>query len=71
VFTDGVADQFGGPKGKKFKYKQLQQLLIDNNKLSMKDQREAIHKSLEEWMNFDGRGYEQTDDMLLIGFRVN
>lgn len=75
IFTDGIADQFGGPKGKKFKYKQLQQLLIDTCMLPMPKQREAIHAKLEEWMNFsvDGtkKGYEQTDDMLLIGFRVN
>ncbi|MGZ3901449.1 MAG: tetratricopeptide repeat protein, partial [Bacteroidia bacterium] len=27
LYTDGYADQFGGPKGKKFKYKQLDELL--------------------------------------------
>ncbi len=74
VFTDGVADQFGGPRGKKFKYKQLQQVLVDNCKLPMQDQREAIHQAIEAWMNYannEKKGYEQTDDMLLIGFRVN
>jgi PAS domain S-box-containing protein len=74
VFTDGLADQFGGPKGKKFKYKQLQQTLIDNSKLHMKDQHAAVHKAFEDWMNFPnetGKGHEQTDDVLLIGFRVN
>lgn len=74
IFTDGLADQFGGPKGKKFKYKQLQQLLIDNNKLPMPKQRDAVHAAIEGWMNYPGEdkhGYEQTDDILLIGFRVN
>lgn len=75
IFTDGIADQFGGPKGKKFKYKQLQQLLLDNHMLPMKQQRENIHKVIEEWMSFPSaeakKGYEQTDDMLVIGFRVN
>lgn len=74
IFTDGLADQFGGPKGKKFKYKQLQQLLIDNHKLSMTEQRDAFEKAIMDWMNFPsdhGHGHEQTDDMLLIGFRVN
>ena len=28
TLTDGYPDQFGGPKGKKFKYKQLEELLI-------------------------------------------
>jgi PAS domain S-box-containing protein len=74
IFTDGLADQFGGPKGKKFKYKQLQQLLIDNHQLPMAQQRLAFEKAIMDWMNTPsdhGRGYEQTDDMLLIGFRVN
>jgi PAS domain S-box-containing protein len=71
IFTDGLADQFGGPRGKKFKYKQLQQTLIDNHKLPMSAQREAMHTALEAWMNYDGERYEQTDDILLIGFRVN
>ncbi|MGZ3932365.1 MAG: two-component regulator propeller domain-containing protein, partial [Bacteroidia bacterium] len=30
TLTDGFADQFGGPNGKKFKYKQLQKLLLDH-----------------------------------------
>ena len=30
IFTDGYADQFGGPKGKKFKYRQLEELLISS-----------------------------------------
>ncbi|HRD39470.1 MAG TPA: tetratricopeptide repeat protein, partial [Bacteroidia bacterium] len=28
LYTDGYADQFGGPKGKKFKYRQLNELLM-------------------------------------------
>lgn len=75
IFTDGIADQFGGPRGKKFKYKQLQQVLIDHHHEPMAKQREAIHNVIENWMNYsaDGTvtGFEQTDDMLLIGFRVN
>ncbi|HTF03607.1 MAG TPA: SpoIIE family protein phosphatase, partial [Bacteroidia bacterium] len=74
IFTDGLADQFGGPKGKKFKYKQLQQLLMDNHDLPMSQQRATFEKTIMDWMNYpsdDGKGYEQTDDMLLIGFRVN
>ena len=74
IFTDGIADQFGGPRGKKFKYKQLQQMLLDLHKLPMKQQRKEVHARIEEWMNYGSvagtKGYEQTDDMLLIGFRI-
>lgn len=73
IFTDGIPDQFGGPRGKKFKYKQLQELLIKNNSLPMKDQRAAIEKAVDDWMHYptpDGGVFEQTDDMLIIGIRV-
>lgn len=65
-FTDGIADQFGGPKGKKFMYKQLKQLLIDISELSMKEQRAAIESALNEWKG----DLEQVDDITLMGIRV-
>jgi PAS domain S-box-containing protein len=70
VFTDGIPDQFGGPKGKKFKYKQLQELLKSNYSKPMKEQQTSIVKAIDEWMNTGG-GYEQTDDMLMIGIRIS
>jgi serine phosphatase RsbU (regulator of sigma subunit) len=66
LFTDGYADQFGGEKGKKFKYKQLQQLLLDNSKLSMEEQKKALEKTFESWKG----DLEQVDDILVIGIRV-
>jgi PAS domain S-box-containing protein len=71
IFTDGIPDQFGGPRGKKFKYKQLQEILIRISPLPMAEQRNAIQKALDDWMNFTQPGYEQTDDMLILGIRVN
>ncbi|HTL80735.1 MAG TPA: SpoIIE family protein phosphatase [Bacteroidia bacterium] len=74
IFTDGIPDQFGGPKGKKFKYKQLQELLLKNSSRPMKEQRAELVKEIDAWMNFskDGKGgYEQTDDMLIIGIRIH
>ena len=66
LFTDGYADQFGGPKGKKFKYKQLQQLIIDNSQLTMQEQKWQLEKTFEDWKG----GLEQVDDVLIIGIRV-
>jgi PAS domain S-box-containing protein len=73
LFSDGIADQFGGPKGKKFKYKRLQEALLQYAHLPMPAQGEAVEKVIRAWMNnpLPGGGVpEQTDDMLLIGFRV-
>jgi serine phosphatase RsbU (regulator of sigma subunit) len=66
MFTDGYADQFGGTKGKKFKYKQFQQLLVANHKLPMQDQKNILETTLNEWRG----NLEQVDDILVVGVRV-
>jgi len=66
MLTDGFADQFGGPKNKKYKYKNLEQLIIQNSSKPLKDLKEILNKEITEWK---GRN-EQVDDILLIGIRV-
>lgn len=66
LFTDGLADQFGGPKGKKFKYKQFEELLISNNDKSMQEQANIIDKAFEDWKN----DLEQVDDVCVIGIKI-
>jgi serine phosphatase RsbU (regulator of sigma subunit) len=66
LFTDGFADQFGGPKGKKFKYKQLEDLLISSNGLSISEQHLALKNTLSDWKG----KLEQVDDICVIGIRV-
>jgi serine phosphatase RsbU (regulator of sigma subunit)/HAMP domain-containing protein len=66
TFSDGYADQFGGPAGKKFMRKQFRQLLIEVNALSMEEQIGVIQRRFDDW-----RGeQEQVDDVLVIGVRV-
>jgi serine phosphatase RsbU (regulator of sigma subunit) len=66
IFSDGYADQFGGPNGKKFKYKQLEDLILANNKLPLEQQKQILKKAFVEW-----RGkLEQIDDVCVIGVRV-
>jgi serine phosphatase RsbU (regulator of sigma subunit) len=66
LFSDGFADQFGGPKGKKFKYKQFQEILLNSSHLPMNTQKTVFLSTIETWMT----GLEQIDDILLIGFRI-
>ena len=66
MFSDGYADQFGGPKGKKFKYKPFKQLILDNILKPMSEQREIFDTAFEDW-----RGdLEQIDDIILIGIKI-
>ncbi|NMC41373.1 MAG: SpoIIE family protein phosphatase [Bacteroidales bacterium] len=66
LFTDGYADQFGGPKGKKFMYRPLQNLLLKIHDRPAAEQKEELIRTFEEWMN----GYEQVDDVLIAGIRI-
>lgn len=66
LFSDGYADQFGGPRGKKFMYKAFKQLLCDISLKSMSEQAEIIEKTMEDWQGTD----EQIDDMVIIGLRI-
>lgn len=66
LFSDGYTDQFGGPDGKKFKYRRFRHLLLNIHKMPMEDQKAILHQKMEEWM---GEEYDQIDDILLIGFR--
>jgi serine phosphatase RsbU (regulator of sigma subunit) len=63
LFTDGYADQFGGEKGKKFKYKQLEDLLISSAHLSLLEQKNLLDKAFTKWKG----NLEQVDDVCLIG----
>ncbi|MGP8217541.1 MAG: tetratricopeptide repeat protein [Bacteroidia bacterium] len=66
LFSDGYADQFGGAKGKKFKYKQLGELLVANSGKSMAEQKKILEETFENWKG----GLEQVDDVLVIGLRI-
>lgn len=66
LFTDGYADQFGGPKGKKFKYKALQEKILEISHKPMAEQKQILDKTIEDWRG----GLEQVDDILIIGIRV-
>jgi serine phosphatase RsbU (regulator of sigma subunit) len=65
-FTDGYADQFGGPKGKKFKNKQFQELIISISKLPLKQQKEQLDTTIENWKG----KLDQVDDILIVGIRI-
>jgi serine phosphatase RsbU (regulator of sigma subunit) len=64
--TDGFPDQFGGPKGKKFKYKQFEELLFAIHQKPMNEQAEILKQKFSEWIG----NLEQIDDVSVIGVRV-
>lgn len=66
LFSDGFADQFGGEKGKKFKYKNFRRLLLDGAFKPVDQQKEQLQTFFNEWKG----SLEQLDDVCVIGIRV-
>lgn len=66
MFSDGYADQFGGPKGKKFMMKNLLAKLESIQELSMKEQAAVLENAFEGWKE----GFQQVDDVLFVGVRI-
>jgi len=65
-FTDGYADQFGGEKGKKLKYKPFKKILLELAEMPMKDQKIKLSNQFEEWKG----KFEQVDDVCVIGMKI-
>lgn len=67
--TDGYADQFGGPDGKKILSRQLKRLIEKNHTKLFPDQKDIYEYKLDDWMNSYDKSYEQTDDIAFVGIQ--
>ncbi len=66
MFTDGFPDQFGGPQGKKFKYRPFKDLLLEVHERPMEEQHKILSLIFDEWKG----DLSQIDDVLVIGLRL-
>ncbi|OFX55422.1 MAG: hypothetical protein A2046_12435 [Bacteroidetes bacterium GWA2_30_7] len=69
LITDGFADQFGGPKGRKFMYKQMKELFFSNSNKLMVEQKQILDTTFQNWKLNEGIEYEQTDDVTIVGIK--
>lgn len=67
LFSDGFQDQFGGAEDRKYSTRRMRDLLVQLSPLPLNQQKEEIAAELERWKG----STEQTDDILLIGFRIS
>jgi ligand-binding sensor domain-containing protein/serine phosphatase RsbU (regulator of sigma subunit) len=66
IFSDGYADQFGGPRKRKFMYKPFRKLLKEISNKEMNEQKDILDKKIEKW-----RGeMQQVDDIIVFGLRI-
>ncbi|HMW96835.1 MAG TPA: hypothetical protein PJ983_06260, partial [Flavobacteriales bacterium] len=66
IFSDGYADQFGGPNGKKFLQRRFRELLISIRHETMERQKALLLEALNKWRG----AQEQVDDILVMGMRA-
>lgn len=66
LFSDGYPDQFGGPKGRKFMYKQFKKMFLDVQNLPMDKQLSHIDNTMVDWMG----NREQLDDICVMGVKI-
>ena len=70
LFSDGMPDQFGGAKGRKYMHKTLKQLTCDLYSIPIKEQGNEIENEFEKWIHFQGQHHHQIDDVTLLGIKV-
>jgi serine phosphatase RsbU (regulator of sigma subunit) len=66
-FSDGIVDQFGGDNNQKYYKANFKKFLLTIQNLNLENQKIAIKKELESWMQFK---YDQTDDILVLAVKI-
>jgi len=66
IFSDGFADQFGGPDERKFRYRPFKELLVNIHKQNIAKQKSFLVQKFHRWKG----DLEQVDDVLIIGFKI-
>lgn len=66
LFSDGYADQFGGPLGKKLSYKYFRNILLSNSVEDLDVQKERLEARFDDWKGDNN----QIDDIMVVGIRL-
>ena len=66
LFTDGYADQFGGPLIKKFKISRFKKLCAEISGKSPAEQKKILEETFDNWKGNEA----QVDDVLVIGVKI-
>ena len=66
LFSDGFMDQFGGSKGKKYKYSKFRDFLLSIQHLQMEEQKQSLKAEFNAWKG----ELEQVDDICIVGLKL-
>lgn len=67
MHTDGLPDQKGGKRNKKFYYQPIRNLFLKISSKPMAEQKEIINQTFMDWK----KDTEQTDDVCVVGVRIS
>jgi len=67
LFLDGYADQFGGPKNKKYKYATLKEFIQAHKDKTGSELKQELKSEFENWKGLN----EQTDDVCVMGIKIS
>ena len=67
IFSDGYPDQFGGAHFKKLKFGGFKKILTEVHQLPIEKQKRILASHLKDWKGEN----DQTDDILVLGIRIN
>lgn len=67
LYSDGFVDQFGGPDNMKFMSKRFKTLIEEIYQLPMTEQKKRLDEAFAAWKG----SQKQTDDVLVIGFKLS
>ncbi len=70
LFSDGFIDLFGGEGNRRFSVKQFKEVILKIQKFSLFEQKLELATILEEWRHFNGKMYEQLDDISVLGVKI-
>lgn len=71
TFSDGYVDQKGGADNKKFFSKRFKDLLMNIHQEPLSKQKEILAETMKNWISTESYRYEQMDDMLIFGVKID
>jgi len=74
LYSDGICDQFGGPKGRRFMNNSVRTTLLETLTPEIKDQKQLMEERVDEWQAHinprTGHPYDQVDDICMMGIKI-
>ncbi|MBL4654702.1 MAG: SpoIIE family protein phosphatase [Bacteroidia bacterium] len=65
-YSDGLIDQIGGPKGRRFQNGQVKEIIKENKNKSMDELKDVFNDRFNKWMGSE----KQLDDVIMLGIKV-